>query len=271
MEGTMLPISQGKRKRLNAKLTSVRKWLEASDARLQANFEQMKKESPKHWGEQMRTIGVVITVLAGFFLFGCLMRHQPFSMLWWWIGGGALAFSFASVFVGGIVSKDYVEDRQAWLGRELAGMKQARETTDPFFRAAKLILDAHAAYETYCDRYMVWYTAVDEELQEPDEETANRNIALLDRAHDVIAQAAERFEHATELSAKREEFERSHPNATGKDSEALSILLARLDRPIEIPEIPSLPDPKLTLAVEEELAELAEELHGAALPAKTRS
>ncbi len=128
----------------------------------QANFEQMKKESPKHWGEQMRKIGLSTTLLASCFLFWCAMcyadasmRHQSFSMFWWWIGGGAFVSSLA--------------------------------------------------------------------------------------------------------------------NATRKESEALSVLLARLDQPIEVPEIPSLPDLKITLAVEEELAELAEELHGAALPTKTQS
>jgi hypothetical protein len=119
---------------------------------------------------------------------------------------------------------------------------------------------------------MVWYAAVDEGLQDPDEETAVKNIALLDHAAEVITQAADRFVRATELAAKQEEFVRAHPNTANPDSEALSVLLAELGRPIEAPEVPALPDPRLTLAVEKELAELAEELHGgAALQTKARS
>lgn len=129
--------------------------------------------------------------------------------------------------------------------------------SEPLYQRAKLIEEAVREYTLHCDRYIAWYDVVDEEIKEPNEDLAERYHAFVVKAHGAIEKAIENFVGVVETCRRQEEFQKSHQEiAVEPTSAALSELLARLDQPVEIPQLRILDNPATSLEEEEAAAEL---------------
>ncbi|MEK7516791.1 MAG: hypothetical protein AAB562_04315 [Patescibacteria group bacterium] len=146
---------------------------------------------------------------------------------------------------------------------------EAERDQDPFYQRARLLEEALRDFRIHCDRYVAWYNAVDEGLQDGDEEAAERYHAFIARAHAMIHRATNNFAHAVELARRQAEYQKAHPELSARTtSTALSDLIARLDQPTEVPTLAGLADPCAALEYEEALAELAFDPDGRELAAK---
>lgn len=143
---------------------------------------------------------------------------------------------------------------------------EAELNSDPLYVRAKLIAKAMADYKAHCDKYRMWFQAVDEELLQADDALAERYHAFIVRAHDVLVKAADNFQNAKILSERQRSYKARHPELGARpENTALSELIARLNHPVEMPPEVTLTDPRATLEFEEILGDVAKELEGSDL------
>lgn len=128
---------------------------------------------------------------------------------------------------------------------------------DSFHKRAKLINEAVREYKLHCNRYVAWYEAVDEGLQNLDEELADRYHAFIVKAHGAIEKAIANFTGAVEMSRRQAAFQESHKGLlTEPTGTALTELITRLDQPVEVPRPRILEEPTELLEQEEAAADL---------------
>jgi hypothetical protein len=153
---------------------------------------------------------------------------------------------------------------------QFSRLQQARKTElwarlkqDPLYARAKLIEKAVGDYRTHCSKYRAWLQAVDRGLAAADEELAERYYAFLSRANGVLAGTIQQFRNATKLHERQRQYVQEHPEiATSPEDTGLSDLMSQLNQPVELPRDLGLIDPHRSLAYEEALAKLSDELEG---------
>ncbi len=236
----------------------VREWIKESDGRIWGRVQgEYEKNGPAPttffafifvFGGSIVGLALTIAILgenqarpfpATVWLFVCLI---PISALLSWLG---------------FVRDDKKSDR---FRNAAQGVFERERDADPFYQRAKLIMEAVDNFTAHCDRYQAWQELVERNLEEPNEEAADRYFAMLERSASVILRAIENFAGATDRAKQLEEFVQAHPAIKREpESTALNQLVELLDRPVEMPTLP-IKDPCEALAFEETLQELSREL-----------
>ena len=257
----MRPLSNRYRKAVSGKSKLVTDWLAESNAVLESQI-----AAPNEGEERGRAFAGIVSAFASVgLLLSLLYTGDPRSGYKW----PAIGWVFAGLLVVGVAAIVLVARRGREYGEYVRMRLNELRKSDPLYQRARLIAEAMSAFCAHCDRYAAWYEAVDEGLQPSDEEAADRFLAFLARAAEVIERAIDNFGCATELTRKRAEFVKTHPTAgAAPQSTALSELIARLDEPTEVPNVPALPDAREALEFEEALEELSEELRTRSLPVR---
>lgn len=143
-----------------------------------------------------------------------------------------------------------------WFRRCRRRLESERESS-LLYRRAVLIRDAVENYCEHCDRYEAGRELAAQGVGLIDASTWDEYHAMLERAKAVIVRSVENFEAARIHERKITAFVSLHAPV---QSSALSELVALLDRPMEVPELPGVSDLSDEFEIGEEMSRLTEEI-----------
>lgn len=180
---------------------------------------------------------------------------------WHWIGNvwlGLLAIGIPLLIV---LSKAIGKARREMQATTRVQL-EAEHRAHPLVQRAELIDRAVRDYFFHCDRYREWKQQVDDELVAEDAAAAERYLAFLERAREVLERAIANFTAVAERAAREETYLAQHPELQNQtEGTALTLLLDELKADVEKPELPqAILDPIRALEHEEQLAAVAAEL-----------
>jgi len=252
--------------RIFAKSQEITSWATRKD-------DEADKEAKKEWDtDSLWPVAAVATGLFAILLLGVLIwmsnpskpPHSPWDQ-WPAFGTWVVCFGLVSLVAWIKTGIDAVPKSDV-LRAEKRQELEKELNSDPLYVRAKLISKAMADYKAHCDKYRMWFQAVDEELLPADDALAERYHAFIVRAHDVLEKAMGNFQNAKALSERQRSYKELHPElGTKPENTALSQLISQLNHPVEMAPEVALTDPRATLEFEQILGDVAKELEGSDL------
>lgn len=188
---------------------------------------------------------------------GDVIKVVPFPQ---W-GSWAVGIGFVVLVAAMIIT--WLDSKASDIARHNARQQYELELKgNPLYSRAELIMHALKDYRFHLDRYREMRHQVEEELVEPDNATAERYYAFIERANDVLTRAIANFNAVAERVARAEAYAAAHPELKeASESAGLSLLINELDGKVEQPQLPApLLDPVKALEHEEDLARVVAEL-----------